>query len=564
MNKRLRFGLWLSLPLFFTAKLWVPACQVIAKHNAFLEASMVLSLGFSLMTALVCERWLSAGILKGMDGGLRLLRSRAIFFGVLFLAVLLMTLRLVNQKVLHAFLNSADEHSCYFLAECLRMGKLMVKPHVLSEFFNVVHVGNRDGKWFSVYPPGWPLIWALGLNWNMVDWLNPAMTVLALSLIFLSGRRLFGTLAAGAGLGLTAFSPFFIFTGASYYSHATCLLMMAAFLYFFLRWQDAASERGRMLWASLAAAACGYGLMTRYLTMAAFAAPFWIYHYLPLFRRKRVWKKSDWMAPAISLVFILLIFYLNYAVTGKPFKAPNKYDKSWERLGFHRGDYTPVDGIVFFLARFFYLMDWFAPGLVVLFLAGFFMKRPGEVVLSKLNRWVFFYIAGAYFFYFSWGGNQYGPRYYWEGFPWLGLALGDTLRRLWLSKNDALKKFTAGLVAASLAAGGYAFWKQTEYVETYSRERKALYTAAEKTLHQPSIVFIHGFLGDRLVISEEDAVRNSPRLDGLILYAHDLGEKNSRLMQAFPGREYYRGTFDRKIKQAVLKKIEPGTVENIF
>ena len=97
--------------------------------------------------------------------------------------------------------------------------------------------------------------------------------------------------------------------------------------------------------------------------------------------------------------------------------------------------------------------------------------------------------------------------------------------------------------------------KQTGYVEAYSRERKALYALAEETLKQPSIVFIHGFLGDRLVIAEEDAVRNSPRLDGRILYAHDLGQKNQVLMRAFPERKYYRGTFDRRTKQGVLEKL---------
>jgi multisubunit Na+/H+ antiporter MnhB subunit len=500
-----------------------------------------------------------------------------------------------NQHILHAFLSSADEHSCYFLAECLRKGKLYVDMPPSADFFKVVHVGMRAGKWFSVYPPGWPLIWALGLQFHIVDWLNPALSALSVFFFYLVGKKLFGRTATLLGLVLMILDPFFVFTAASYFSHATCLLCIGVFLFAFLRWREEyASGKDPIGWAFVCACAVGYGLMTRYLTMAAVACPFLLFHYLPIFfdwkdgssfprwrgegggntwlrflpfRFKRPQlRKSDWIVVGIIAAFFILIFYQNYLVTGKPFRAPNKYDKSWERLGF-RKDYTLVDAFCYLVARVFYLMDWFAPAMVGAYLFLIFNFRrfkklstsavdSGQYGLLKyLFRFSMAFIALAYFFYYSWGGNQWGPRYYWEGMPFLGIAVAEWIVGLWRDGSLRARKFLLAFIVMSLVTSGMIFAKQAEYVEESSRQRKALYDLAEHTIKEPAIVFIHGFIGSRLVFAEEDAVRNSPFLDTKILYAHDLGDRNKELMAAYSGREYFRGTYDGARKQPKLEPI---------
>ncbi|OGW83293.1 MAG: hypothetical protein A2Z83_04605 [Omnitrophica bacterium GWA2_52_8] len=552
MSLRARWGIGAAGLICLAGKLWAPAFAPVLRH--FFAPDMLVSLGVCLVFALICSWVLPERAAEAAAAfWLGVVKHRRIVAPV-FLAGLLGALLWVNRAILHSFLNSADEHSCYFFAELIRMGKWWVKPHELSEFFNVVHVGNRDGKWFSVYPPGWPLLWALGLQLRAVDWLNPVLSVLSLPLLYGAAKRCFGRAAALGGILLAALSPFFMFTAASYFSHAACLFTMALFLYAFVRWHETKNETAALGWACLAAAACGYGLMTRYLTMAAFALPFLIWHYLPLFLKKKKWQKADGAVVLILSLFVLAILYQNYAVTGKPFKAPNKYDKSWERLGF-KGEYSMAEGLLFILLRFFYLMDYSAPLLVVLFMAGMFRKPPQEPALNRLVRYSFFYGSFVYFLYYSWGGNQYGPRYWWESFPFLGIALGDQIGRWWREGHAALRKFLIGALLVSVPAAGWSFYKQGTFLEQQSRERKALYVLAEETLKVPAIVFIHGFLGDLMVIAEEDAVRNSPKLDARILYAHDLGARNPELMRAFPEREYYRGTYDRKVKGAVLERI---------
>ena len=532
---------------------WAPHTQTLLGRNLFLAADSMVALGLALLLGVLFEKILPDSLVGAAERIAGFVRRNFAGFSFLFLLGTLAGLYAVNRLILHSFMSSADEHSCYFLAECLRLGKWFIKPHELSEFFNVVHVGNRDGKWFSVYPPGWPLILALGLEWGIRDWLNPILCTLSLIFFFLSGKKVYGFTAAWFGILLMTVSPFFAFTGASYFSHGTCLFSISIFLYAFLQWREKRSEGQGIFWSSLAAFALGYGLNTRYLTMVAVALPFLIYYFFRIATKRLRWTKSDTFFVVILTIMTSLVFLHNYTVTGKVFKAPNRYDKGWERLGFH-SDYTILDAAIYVLARFFYLANWFPSALIALFLISFFRAKDHDL-MKRLFRFGFFYLVIAYVFYYSWGGNQYGPRYYYEGLPFLALALGERLVFWWREGAQPVRKFLLGVLLVSVATSVYLFDKQGRFFETVSRERKALYELADKTLEHPSIVFIKGFLGDKLVMAEEDAVRNSPRLDAKVLYAHDLGEKNRLLEAYYPDREFYRGTFDRTRKEAKLERL---------
>lgn len=595
---------------FMFAWIWAPHVKQVAGRNFFVTTDSMMLLGMTLLVSLLGAHFLPDSFVWNRTGASdfqKRVKATSLGIGFLGLVAFVLILYWVNRNILHSFLSSADEHSCYFLAECLRQGKLYVDIPPLADFFKVVHVGMRGGKWFSVYPPGWPFIWALGIQLHIVDWLNPIMTAAAVFFFYLSGVSLFGRLATALGLVLLCLNPFFMFTAASYFSHATCLLCISVFLYAFLRWREAyAVGKGELFWASLCAFAVGYGLMTRYLTMAAVVMPFLLFHYLPIFFDWIGWgngtshvkilrflpftlkrpqlRKSDWLVMGIIAAFMLLVLYQNYLITGKPFRAPNKHDKSWERLGF-RKDYTPIDGFFYLIGRVFYLMDWFAPacvGAYLLLIAQFSSRRTAmaecgnqgfpvknesksqpeksgneKSMLRALFRLTMCFIAAAYFFYYSWGGNQWGPRYLWEGMPFLCIAVADWMVGLWRGgASIKRRKFLLVFYIAALMSSGVLFAKQAEFTEQASRQRRSLYDLAENTIQGPAIVFIHGFLGSRLVMAEEDAVRNSPFLDGRILYAHDLGDRNKELMDANTGRKFYRGSYDDMLKQPKLESLK--------
>ncbi len=620
MDKRyLKEIMLLAAGAFFcAAPAWALHVQTIAGHGIGVGADSMVLLGLTILVSLLGTYLLpnffvltrSSHVFRHPPSAIRFY---LIVLGLILIVGLALLLYQVNQRILHSFLSSADEHSCYFLAECLRKGKLYVAAPPFSDFFTVVHVGIKAGKWYSVYPPGWPLIWAMGLNLNVVDWLNPVMTSLAVFFFYLSGARLFGRAAAILGLGVMCLNPFFLFTGASYFSHGTCLLTVAVFLYAFIRWREAyTAGKDPVGWALVAALAFGYGQITRYLTLAAVAGPFLLYHYLPLFFDWRGWRavgnervaenvwlrylpftfkrprlrKSDWIFCAIVGASVAILLAQNYLVTGKLSKPPVKWYQSWERLGFKAGHYTPIDGFFYLISRVFYLMNWFAPAFVAVYIFLLFnlrnlrglasnptsevgsavfnlrglTPRPRDFTSEVMPLRVLFslavvFLALAYFLYYSWGGNQWGPRYWWEGTPFLCITVAAWITAKWSAGSPRVRKFLLAFVVMSIVTSLTTFAKQAEYVEESSRQRRSLFDLAETTIQGPAIIFIHGHLGHRLIIAEEDAVRNSPFLDGRILYAHDLGPRNAELMAAYPGRAFYRGTYDQGKKIPKLERL---------
>jgi hypothetical protein len=134
------------------------------------------------------------------------------------------------------------------------------------------------------------------------------------------------------------------------------------------------------------------------------------------------------------------------------------------------------------------------------------------------------------------------------------VAAADYFLRCWREGYLFRKKFLLMVLLVSVLTSGYLLWKQGAFCEEASRQRKALFDLAEHSLQKPSIVFIRGFLGSKLVLSEDDAVRNSPFLDGKILYAHDLGEKNEELRARYPERDCYHGSYDREKNEPLLER----------
>lgn len=477
---------------------------------------------------------------------------------VLFLSLLLFAvLVFINRYVLLQFMNSADEHSCYFLARCLMQGKLWATPHPLQNFFEVVHVGALNGKWFSVYPPGWPLIWSLAMRLHLTDVINPLIAATGYFFIFKEAEKIFNPQIARAGAILVLVSPFFLFTSAAYYSHNTCLLLMALLLITVRRWH----ETGKTQWGILTGLIIGYGLLTRYLTIAAFAFPFIAIMLIPPpFSSPRASGggeeggrgRKGWPGFFVALgVLIIMHLAYNFLITGNPLNPPNHYLHSHEKLGFIAG-YTPVTALQYLWRRLFYLMDWTPPLIVLLWLISFFV-RSQNIRISML-KWAVILVPAAYLFYYSWGGNQFGPRYYYEVYPWMVLLGMDALHQLLgKRKNKALltNLGVALMILGTIPTGmrhGIYFRKATE-------ERKAVYVKVSETVQKPALVFLQGFLGDTLVLAPDDTVRNEPFLDSPLVYAHDRGPENSQLFPYFKSHFRYRAFYNRKNHQAVVEAL---------
>ena len=547
MSRLKQFALFILIIIFLAAPFWITIAHNYFRVTIFLSADALVWLGIALLTTILGARLFPDSTLQLVRRTIQAVRNHFLSFAILFVGLTFLSLHLINRYILMRFMNSGDEHACYFLAECIKNGRWWATPHALPQFFEVVHVGNKNGKWFSVYPPGWPLLFALGLKFHISHWINPILSMIATIFFFKISRRVFGFASACLSTLLMCTTPFFLFNNASYFSHTTCFLAIALFLYFFLKWQD----EGTICWAAISALCLGYGLSTRYLTMAAMAEPFIAYELFLLLRRQKRWSQSHAVFSIIILVMIFLNLYYNYMITGNFLDAPNHFYHRWERLGFH-SDYTVLDASKYVVSRFFFLLSWISPALVFFYCISL-LKVKGKTIRELLLHLAFLYPVVAYLFYYSWGGNQYGPRYYFEGLPFLTLSVSTLFLDWWKTKGKYGQKVVIGLFIVSIVSNGYFLAKQGKYYKQVSSERKSLYSLAEQQIKEPAIVFIHGFLGDFLVMAEEDAVRNNPNLQDKILYAHDRGEENKLLKRFYPDRIFYLGTYDRTKKQPQLQ-----------
>lgn len=446
----------------------------------------------------------------------------------------------VNRTVLLSFMNSADENSCLFFAQCLKAGKWWARPHELKGFFETAHIGAIGDKWFSVYPPGWPLVWAVALKLNLQHLINPILT--ALSFLFLQdiAKKIYRVEVFVPAAVILLISPFFLLTGAAYYSHNLCLLLMLAFWSCYFRLKEIQSYS----WAILAALVLGFAFSTRYLTAAALG-------FLPCLVLGLEALKKRGKSLRSFLVFSSVFFFMlgaqlsyNQMLTGNFFDPPNHYLHSHEKLGFIAG-YTPLTALEYLGKRFLYLLDWAPPGWIYLFICACLVWRPKSTDDFILRVSVFL-LPLAYALYYSWGGNQYGPRYLFEAYPFLILSASAFLIHLRETGNDLIRKGVILFIVFSSLASLPVLSRHFKFFKEATGFRKMTYTAVENTVEKPALVFISGFWGsEKLAMAPEDLARNSPFLDTPIIYALDRGQDNAKLVSFFPGRHYYRASYDQ-------------------
>lgn len=470
---------------------------------------------------------------------------------ILSITAAFMSLVWVNRLVLLSFMNSADENSCFFLAQLLQAGKWYGIPHPLREFFETAHIGSIHGKWFSVYPPGWPLVWAAALKLNAGDLINPGLTALSLVFLYDIAGKIYTRTVFFPAAAFLLLSPFFLMTGAAYYSHNLCLFLMLAFWSCFIRMDENPGFR----WAALAGLILGCAFATRYLTAAALG--FLPSGYLALRAFKERGKRLPLFVIFSFTFFVLIAFQMafNQMITGRWFDPPNHYLNSHEKLGFIAG-YPPSMALQYLWQRFFYLLDWTPPGLVLLFLGACLLWKSSSLK-ELLFRASIFLLPLAFALYYSWGGNQYGPRYLFEAYPMLALSACAFLAHLAKTGGLFAKKASALFLVFCILASWPGLGRHLKYFHKVTFERKAAYIAAERQTQKPALVFVSGFFGGMdLPMAQEDLVRNSPWLNTPIVYALDRGAENSKLVPFFPDRHYYRLTYDRINSLAKVEQLE--------
>ncbi len=512
-----------------------PELRLYAEPNYWLSLTLVLgSLGFILFS------WGSFPVLRrigALPAGLwrPILRLPPRWFSVLVGGTALTVAAVAATAVLGGIPHITDEAAQLFQARIFTLGRLFAVSPPLPSFFDFKHVIN-DGRWYSQYPYGHPLMLALGVLAGLPWLVNPLQAAVAVLALYGLGREVYGErIARGAAL-LYCLSPFVWFMGGSFMNHTTSLCWGTLLLLFFSR-----LERRGIGNALLCGLSLGIVVATRPATALGIALPAVVWLLLRLRREPRLWARAAAGAGVVT-VFGLLLLVQNWLTTGAPLNFGYTVLHGTGH-GFVFGPaalgitHTPYKGLVHITSNLAglnrYLFEWPVPALILplsLLIIG--PRRPWDCVLFAIPASLLF----IHFFYFF-HGYCYGPRFVFEAVPAILLLTAQSLTRLTAVLRQFTHRPTSRLRADLITLIAFAF--VTGWIPSLPRlvgEYSSFSGVTARTINRAR----SARLSNALVFTRDYKAafsQNRPDLSGPIVWARDLGPLNPLLAAAFAERE---------------------------
>ncbi len=463
----------------------------------------------------------------------------------------------VGIGILADFPNSSDENSYVTQARIFASGRLWVEAPPHPEFFRArsLVMDQVGGRFFAKAFPGWAALLSLGVRAGAAWIVNPILSALTLVLAAWAGGKMLGERGELGVTGMILVTPFFLFNSASYFNHPAALFCVTLFLAAVLKLE----QGGGAPWALLAGAAAGYALALRPVSAVALTFPIlaWIAWRWVRVRRWRLLFAAA--LPLLSSVAMLGLY--NRLMFGSAWTTGYEaYDPADIRMRLGP-DNLLITG--WWLLK---LLLWTIPGS----LAGLYFlgrgRRPrdwfSEEPLPALMAASLLALGLGYLFLQNKGGNEYGPRYYYDGFTYLALLMTAG----WMRAARALEgRFPAPAVrrAVSLALGfgvlltvvGSNPLLMTHYRDKVAHNRD-LYASLEKTGLHSALVFLETGSGR---MPPGDLVRNPLDFRTGVIYARDLGiEADRRLAALYPDRPALVYAYDPFERRSTLRRLEPG------
>ena len=454
--------------------------------------------------------------------GIRRFGSRAV---VAFALLATTTFIIVAKYILDAFPNSGDEIAWVMQAQTYAQGRLWAATPPLIEAFRQYRFFDVGDKWVSQYAPGWAIVLAPAAALGLPLWIiNPLIGAATLLAFFGLACRYVSRESAWIGVLLLGVSSFFILNSGSYFSHNLTALYGVVFAIFGLRY----IARGE-IWCAVAAGVC-IGLMglTRTQNAVIFASPFVIALAMTRGRRKGL----IWFGLGGAPFLVGLLAY-NSAITGHPLlPVANLHGR--EPLGV-----PSTRSIRLTARRFGDLFVWTAPLLVV----GYFIALVSTLSRRRIDftDWIMPATVALFLFYSSDGGDQYGPRYYFEGWPFAILTILKVIDPILFSaERSARAAWVSSALITSLLFEIAYLPARFEREHRVVVERQDVYAQAQRAGLNNAIVIIATRVGAIRKMGPRDLVRNGLHIgEQKIIYALDLGVRNETLASQFPGQRLY-------------------------
>jgi hypothetical protein len=344
-----------------------------------------------------------------------------------------------------------DEATYLFQSQLLAHGHLTAPSPPHWQYYQFRFCLHQAGRWFGIYPPGWPLLLAVGMRVGAAHLVNPVLGVGLVLLVYPLARELSPTrpLVARLAVTLAALSVMRAGLAATTMSHMLGALCTTAAALGALR----GLRTGAARWWLLVGLALGVQASTRLLNAFALGLPLLALAvaFAVGARRepRRVLAGLGALALAAGALGALHLVY-NRAITGRFLEFPQRaYFAATEpkprcsdpgfgpdRVCLHehpppaaaalpRYDFYPRHGVVLTRVRLDAYTREIAGG-VLLFpflLVGLAARRTRRAAWLCALFFASLWLAYGAFYYH---GLAYGARYYFEAsaLVWIGIALG--------------------------------------------------------------------------------------------------------------------------------------------
>jgi 4-amino-4-deoxy-L-arabinose transferase-like glycosyltransferase len=426
----------------------------------------------------------------------------------------------VSEQAYERLPHLEDEIAYVWQAQVLAKGEIAIPSPPHAESFYVPFVVDYHGLRFSKYPPGWPMILALGMVIGVSAWVNPILAGLNLWLTFRLGQRIFDERTALLAAFLMLTSPFFLLVSGSLLSHSwslfLCLALTSAWLDLFIRHGDLSNPATQaqnpkhtvhvLIKVFVAGLCMGALALTRPLTAVAVGLPFLIHGltllYLADWNIRRKVLTIGFITAAVSAILPVWQFEL----TGDPFINLYTLWYPYDKLGFGSDIGTQSTGHNLFWSLNNFVLSAVAgsrdlfgwAGLSWLFIpVGLWAARRKASI--KLLVGVSFGLVLAYTIYWI-SPNRFGPRYYYESIFCLCLLTAAGIAWCMDASNRATASGTlrTGLLLLVIALIGYNLFvyipgrfETMRDVYGISRAQQAPFLTPEIQKLAPVLVIVH-------------------------------------------------------------------------
>lgn len=445
-----------------------------------------------------------------------------------------------------------DERTYLFQAKLFAAGLVTTPTTSLWPLAWIVYVLDFKGRLFSLYPPGFSMLLALGELAGSAWLVNPVLAASAAFLLFIFASRFWGQEIALWSSVFLLTSPMYLLLGGCFMSH---MAVMCLFLAGYVFIQSASITTAYSPWV-LSGLAMGFAFSTRAYTTVLIIPGFLALVWFLFYDRKLKFlipRLAAWSAGCAAGGS--LFFAYNYLTAGSIFA--NLYTIYWPvnrpSLGLDAG----VGGFLNVLRRGLMHAQWdlwdlmqfgtalpvagFIPLLGLLLVPCVVLSRGDRVKLAIMVLPLLGMIVGFLFFHTA-GRGDFGPRYYSEGLPflWMLAAWGLVrMRKLTSAVPYVLPAVFALLVLYGFFTVTWPFLRQRQGLHAVSRQTVNL---IERHSVQDAVVFVAPQPPE---LFASITWSQPPTLDGSIVYLRDkdpqdrmrilekVGRRNAYLLTSF-------------------------------